>query len=351
MFITGLGTAAPSQRYTQRECWNIFEQSPLSRQLNPRSRAIVRTILTGKNGIDSRHLALDHLDEAFELTPDALHARFRKNSTLLANQAAQHALTDAGVRPSEIDGLVISTCTGYLCPGLTSYVSEQLGLRSNAVLLDLVGQGCVAAMPNLRMAEALLASGRCQRVLSICVEVCSAALYFDNDPGVLVSACLFGDGAGAALLATQPNGKRRVEWKSTSSLLQPEDRELLRFEQKEGMLRNILLPQVPGRAAEHAGTVLQNVLAVANIARSQIVGWILHPGGRDVLIALRDKFGLTEHDVRWSAAVLREFGNLSSPSVLFVLQAALADSAPSGYWWMSSFGAGFSCQGALLEVE
>src|SRR5207302_3603003 len=295
MFITGLGTATPSQRYTQRECWNVFEQSPLSRQLNPRSRAIVRTILTGKNGIDSRHLALNTLDEAFELTPDALHARFRKNSTLLANQAAKHALTDAGVRPNEIDGLVISTCTGYLCPVLTSYVSEQLGLRSNTVLLDLVGQGCVAAMPNLRMAEALLASRRCQRVLSICVEVCSAALYFDNDPGVLVSACLFGDGAGAALLATEPNGKRRVEWKSTSSLLPPEDRELLRFEQKEGMLRNILLPQVPGRAAEHAGTVLQNVLTAANIARSQIAGWILHPGGRDVLIALREKFGLTEH--------------------------------------------------------
>ncbi len=351
MFITGLGTAAPSQRYTQRECWSVFEQSPLSRQLNPRSRAIVRTILTGKNGIDSRHLALDKLDEAFELTPDALHARFTKNSKLLANQAAQRALTDAGVQPNEIDGLIISTCTGYLCPGLTSYVSEQLGMRSNAFVLDLVGQGCVAAMPNLRTAEALLASGRCRCVLSICVEVCSAALYFDNDPGVLVSACLFGDGAGAAVLANEPNGKRGVQWKSSGSLLRPEDREFLRFEQKEGMLRNILLPQVPGLAAEHAATVLQNVLTVADISRSQIVGWVLHPGGRDVLIALRKKLDLTEHDVRWSASVLREFGNLSSPSVLFVLEAALADSAPSGYWWMSSFGAGFSCQGALLEVE
>src|SRR5713226_1305692 len=331
MFITGLGTAAPSQRYTQRECWTVFEQSPLSRQLNPRSRAIVRTVLTGKNGIDTRHLALNTLDEAFDLNPDALHARFRKNSALLASQAAQHALTDAGIQPNEIDGLIISTCTGYLCPGLTSYVSEQLGLRSNAVALDLVGQGCVAAMPNLRTAEALLTSGRCRCVLSICVEVCSAALYFDNDPGVLVSACLFGDGAGAALLANKPNRKRRVQWKSSGSLLQPEDRELLRFEQKEGMLRNILMPQVPGRAAEHAATVLQNVLTAADVSRSQIVSWILHPGGRDVLIALREKLGLTEHDVRWSAAVLREFGNLSSPSVLFVLHAALAGSAPSGY--------------------
>src|SRR6267154_912963 len=351
MFITGIGTASPPNRYAQTDCWEVFRHSALGNQLSPRSRAIVKKVLVGNNGIDSRHLALENLNQAFDLTPDALHERFLRTAPVLASQAASQAMADSGNLPDQIDAVIISTCTGYLCPGLTSYVSERLGLRPDVFTLDLVGQGCGAALPNLRMGESLLAAGSCQRVLSICVEVCSAALFFDNDPGVLVSACLFGDGAGAALLANEPNGKRHVQWKSSGSLLQPEDRELLRFEQKEGMLRNILMPQVPGRAAEHAATVFQNVLAAANIARSQIVGWILHPGGRDVLIALREKLGLTEHDVRWSAAILREFGNLSSPSVLFVLQAGLADSAPSGYWWMSSFGAGFSCQGALLEVE
>jgi alkylresorcinol/alkylpyrone synthase len=77
----------------------------------------------------------------------------------------------------------------------------------------------------------------------------------------------------------------------------------------------------------------------------------MHPGGRDVLVAVRERLGLSEHDVRWSTAVLREFGNVSSASVYFVLKATLADSAPGGYWWMSAFGAGFSCHGALLEVE
>ena len=101
----------------------------------------------------------------------------------------------------------------------------------------------------------------------------------------------------------------------------------------------------------HAANVLQDVLSAAKVPRSQVAGWVLHPGGRDVLVALREKLGLKDHDLRWSAAVLREFGNLSSASVFFVLQTALADSAPNGYWWLSSFGAGFSCQGALLEVE
>jgi alkylresorcinol/alkylpyrone synthase len=183
------------------------------------------------------------------------------------------------------------------------------------------------------------------------VEVCSAALYFDDDPGVLISACLFGDGAGAAVLANSPNGKRSVQWKASGSLLQPKNRDVLRFEHKAGMLRNILTQQVPVLAAEHAATVLDQVLARANVGRAQVKGWVMHPGGRDVLVAVGERLGLSEHDLRWSAAVLREFGNLSSASVYFVLQAALGDSTPSGYWWMSAFGAGFSCHGALLEVE
>jgi alkylresorcinol/alkylpyrone synthase len=93
------------------------------------------------------------------------------------------------------------------------------------------------------------------------------------------------------------------------------------------------------------------MLAQTGVKRHQIAAWILHAGGRDVLLAMQERLGLTEADLRWSTVVLREFGNLSSPFVLFVLKAALADDAPGGLWWMSSFGAGFSCHGALLEAE
>jgi alkylresorcinol/alkylpyrone synthase len=351
MFITGLGTAVPAQCFTQRECWETLKQSARYQQFSPRSRAILKQVLNGRNGIAARHLALDTLNQAFEVTPDVLHERFARNAPLLAARAAELALADSGHQAGEIDALLISTCTGYLCPGLTSYVSERLGCRPDILCLDLVGQGCVAALPNLCAGEALLAAGRCQRVLSICVEVCSAALYFDDDPGVLISACLFGDGAGAAVLASSPNGKRPVKWRTSGFLLQPKCRDLLRFEHKTGMLRNILSPQVPAVAAQYAATVLDQVLSRSGVRRSQLQGWVMHPGGRDVLLALRERLGLSEHDLRWSAAVLRKFGNLSSASVYFVLQAALADSAPGGYWWLSSFGAGFSCHGALLEVN
>jgi len=351
MVILGLGTAAPPQRYAQRDGWEAVQKTSVFASLTPRSRAILKKVLTSQNGVVARHLALDRLEDVFDATPDVLHARFVKNAPLLATQAAERALNNAGVDRGEIDGLIISTCTGYLCPGLTSYVGERLGLRRDLFGLDLVGQGCGAAIPNLRTAEALLESGRCQKALSICVEVCSAAFFLDNDPGVLVSACLFGDGAGAAVLAREGQAKRRLEWTTSGSLINPDYRDLLRFEQKNGMLRNILAPEVPGLAAEQAQAVFEQVIGKSGVQRSDVKGWILHPGGRDVLTAIQGRLELSDEQVRWSASVLSEFGNLSSASVYFVLEAALSDSVPSGYWWMSSFGAGFSGHGALLKAQ
>jgi alkylresorcinol/alkylpyrone synthase len=352
MFITGLGTAAPPQRYTQREGWEALQASPHLARLRLRSHAILKKVLLGDNGIAARHLALDPITEVFELTPDVLQARFARQAPNLAVAAARRALADAGCEPGEMDAVIISTCTGYLCPGLTSYVSERLSLRSEVFALDLVGQGCGAALPNWRAAEAILGAGRAQRVLSICVEVCSAAFYLDDDPGVLISACLFGDGAGAAVLSAQPRaGRRRVEWKAALSSHAPEHRELLRFSHKNGMLRNILLPQVPPLAGASVAEIFARCLAANGLQREQITGWILHAGGRDVLLALREHLGLAAADVRHSAAVLNEYGNLSSPTVYFVLERALNEPVSDGWWWLSAFGAGFSCHGALLEVS
>ncbi|HYH40638.1 MAG TPA: stilbene synthase, partial [Burkholderiales bacterium] len=190
MFFTGVGTAAPATRYTQAQCYEALQGSAQFPKLARGSRALLKRLLLGDNGIATRALALDPLTEAFDATPDALHKRFATHAPLLAQQAAERALQDAGVEARAIDAVLISTCTGYLCPGLTSYVIERLGLRRDVLALDLVGQGCGAALPNFRAAEALLCADGCEHVLSICVEVCSAAFYIDDDPGVLVSACL-----------------------------------------------------------------------------------------------------------------------------------------------------------------
>jgi alkylresorcinol/alkylpyrone synthase len=177
-------------------------------------------------------------------------------------------------------------------------------------------------------------------------------MYLSDDPGVLISACLFGDGAGAAILSRHPApDRRRVEWTDTQSLTDPAARDALRFEHQAGMLRNVLTRGVPRLAAHHAANVLGTVLERAHLTLDDITTWIFHAGGRDVLAALADRLRLRPSQLQYSRDALRQYGNLSSAFVYFVLDAALADHAPGGRWWMSSFGAGFTCHGALLAVE
>jgi predicted naringenin-chalcone synthase len=352
MYIRGIGIAAPSARYTKAECLDAFQRSDWFSRLDTRSHLIARTVLQRDNGIEARRLALRSLDEVFTIDPDTLDRRFLEHAPALASEAATRALTSAGVDASQIGAVVVSTCTGYLCPGLSGYVVERLGLRADVQAFDLVGQGCAAALPNLQLGRSLLAAGAAEHVLSVCVEVSSAAMYLDNDPGVLISACLFGDGAGAAVLSLAPRDDgRRIEWKDGASLIEPAQRKALMFEQRGGMLRNILTREVPVLAADYAQRVLETVLDRARLNSGDIAAWIMHAGGRDVLLALERRFELDGSAFRYSAAMLREYGNLSSAFVYFVLDAALADAAPAGWWWLSSFGAGFSCHGALLRVD
>ncbi len=352
MHILGLGTATPPARYTKAECLAGFESSDWLARLDGRAHLIARTVLQRDNGIEARRLALDTLDEVFTIDPDTLAQRFERHAPVLAAQAGARALDAAGVTAVQIDAVVVSTCTGSLCPGLSGHVVERLGLRADVLAFDLVGQGCGAALPNLQLGRALLATPGCARVLSVCVEVSTAAMYLDNDPGVLISACLFGDGAGAAVLARpQDAAGRRVAWCDSASLTEPAERDALKFEHRQGLLRNVLTRRVPALAAEHARRVLQTVLGRAGLVPGDMAAWIVHAGGRDVLLALQCSLELQPDDLRYSAAMLREYGNLSSAFVYFVLQAALADGAAGGWWWLSSFGAGFSCHGALLEVQ
>ena len=333
MYFRGIGSATPAQRFTKAECLQAFEASDWYARLDTRAHFIARTVLQRDNGIEARRLAVESLSEVFEIEPNTLARRFLSHAPVLAAQAAERALGHAGLNASDIGAVVVSTCTGYLA-------------------FDLVGQGCAAALPNFQLGHALLASHACEHVLSVCVEVSSAAMYLDNDPGVLISACLFGDGAGAAVLSRQPHASaRRVKWVDSASLINPGERDALKFEQRDGMLRNILTRTVPTLAADYAQRVLATVLARAGLRNTDISAWIMHAGGRDVLLALERRLELDAGDLQYSRAMLREYGNLSSAFVYFVLEAALADDAPGGWWWLSSFGAGFSCHGALLQVD
>ena len=344
MFLHALATAVPPAAFSQAECWGIAQRSSLPARLKRRSMLILQTILRGDHGIVTRHFAMPSIDRVFDLNSDQLNTAFRAEAPLLAGRALATALERAGVRADQLDALLVCTCTGYLCPGLTSYVAEQLGLRTNAFLQDLVGLGCGAAIPMLRAASHVLAAQPGATVACIAVEMCSAAFYLDDDPGVLISACLFADGAAATIWRGTP-GPTALHAFDFDTLHVPADRDKLRFEQRDGKLRNLLDRSVPELAASAVGQLWQR-RGPRPVARV-----VAHSGGRDVLEALAPV--VAPHSLDASARVLRECGNMSSPSVLFALEQTLRETSPdaSGDFWLVSFGAGFSAHSCRLGLS
>lgn len=347
MYLHALATALPPATFTQAECWDIVQRSEARQRLSRRSLLTLRAILRHDSGISTRHFAMPDIERVFSLTPDELNEAFRMEAPRLAARALASALTQAGLVPGQVDALLICTCTGYLCPGVTSYVTEQLGLRTDAFLQDLVGLGCGAAIPSLRAAEAILAAQPAAVVACVAVEVCSAAFYLDDDPGVLVSACLFGDGAAATIWLGAP-GPRGLRCSGFSTVHQPANRDHIRFEMRQGKLRNLLHPSVPALAAAAVGQLLTGERA--RPGGRPISRIIAHGGGRDVLDAIEQS--CAGYDLAASRQVLRECGNMSSPSVLFALERALRDGWPDekGDWWLTSFGAGFSAHGCRVGL-
>ena len=347
MFLHALATAVPPAIFTQPECWEIVQRSPVKQRLTRRTQLILRTILKGDSGVKTRHFAVPEIGNVFDLTSDQLNAAFRTAAPQLAGRALTTALAQAGVTAGEIDALLVCTCTGYLCPGVSSYVAEQLGLRTDVFLQDLVGLGCGAAIPTLRAAQAVLAAKPDAVVACVAVEVCSAAFYLDDDPGVIISACLFSDGAAASIWKSTPG---RDGWRchGFDTLHLPADRDRLRFEQRDGKLRNLLDPAVPALAAGAVTRLLGTAKSQSDTRPIRRI--VAHPGGRDVLNALEN--ALPEYPLDASRRVLRDCGNMSSPSVLFALAEALRDGGPDedGDWWLVSFGAGFSAHGCRFGV-
>jgi alkylresorcinol/alkylpyrone synthase len=342
-YLHALATAAPEHVFTQAECWERAVVSPTRERLSVQSQHLLQRVLTGESGIHTRRFASARFEELFEESADRLNASFRVEAPALALAALRKALDQAEIVPAQIDALLICTCTGYLCPGVTSYVAEQLGIRTDAYLQDLVGLGCGAAIPTLRSAQGFLAANPDARVACVAVEICSSAFYVDDDPGVLISACLFGDGAAATIWTTQP-GSQAWRVQDFDTVHVPEDRDFLRFEMRNGKLRNLLHRSVPSRAASAVSVLWgrRGSRPVSHVA--------VHPGGRDVIDAIRPL--LAPHDMRASERVLRDFGNMSSPSVLFVLEQVLenAPDAP-GDIWLCSFGAGFAAHSCRLARE
>jgi predicted naringenin-chalcone synthase len=349
IILRGLGTATPTLYVTQEEAYDFFTTQF---SLKPSEKDLYRRILLdGK--IRGRYLGMDAKMDAIETAPDQMLARFLKFARSTAATAARRAMAEAGVEPAEITGLIVNTCTGYLCPGLSSYIAEDLGLKTSIRFLDLMGMGCGAAIPNLEAAAAMLVRSGEGPVLSIAVEICSATLFPSHEPDLVVSNSIFGDGAAAAVLDLPRDGRQNglAQFVDFAAGLFPQYSEDLRYRTEGGRLRNHLTKRVPVIGARTVNEVASQLLIRHRLSREDIAWWAVHPGGTVVLEQVAKKLELTQESLRFSYQIFENFGNMSSPSVLFVLREILdhGQPQPGQRGMLLAFGAGFSAFAALIE--
>ena len=342
MYLQSLATAFPPHAFTQAECFQILNDSGAVDGLRGRSRELLRKVLTGDSGIETRRFSDPDLAKTVGRDAGQLHKHFEQHAPRLASEALLKACDLASLKPSGIDALLVCTCTGYLCPGLSSYISEILGLRPNAFLQDLLGLGCGAALPLLETARGLLAANPTATIATVAVEISSAAFYLNDEPGVLISLCLFGDGAAAAIWRGETQGGQ-FRFQNFRTIHKPEHREKIRFVNVGGRLKNQLHREVPELAAD----AVSELFGMRSGTPERLIA---HTGGRDVIEAIERV--IPAHRLDATREVLRRYGNISSPSVLAALEYSLSTDPESESLWLTAFGAGFAAHcGELHRLQ
>lgn len=339
MFLNAISSAFPGRPYTQPEVWDLLCNSVAMEGVGRRGRKILETVLMGHSGVGHRHFAIAPQD-VVTMNAQQLNEAFEREAPKLAAQALVPALEAAGVPASALDAMFVCTCTGYLCPGVSSHLAEQLGMRPDILLHDVTGLGCGAAIPTLHAAKCLLLERPQALIAMVAVEICSAAFFLCDDSGVAVSACLFGDGASASIWRGEGAAN---QWRADHfrSLHLPAHREKIRFVNDGGRLRNKLDRSVP----EVASSAVEALFAKRTTDPDAIIA---HTGGRDVIDAIEAR--LPAYPLIETRRALSRYGNLSSPSVMVSLEDRIR-THDDRRLWLAGFGSGFSAHTCELIKE
>ena len=302
--------------------------------------------------IEKRH-SIFPLDYFIEPRPlSQLTNEYREHAVSLGRQAACEALTRAGLRPADIDLFVTVSCTGVMIPSLDAYLINDLGFRANVRRLPITELGCAAGAAAIGHSWQFLRGFPEARVLILAVE--TPTLTFqrnDLSQANLISCSLFGDGAAAAVLTGQPGPGPRVVGAET--FLFPDSLDAMGFDLRETGFHILLAREVPDLIRSRVGELIGGFLKRNHLRQQDIAAWVLHPGGQKLLAYVEQELGLTPEQTRPSWEVLRDYGNLSSASVLFVLERWMREGQvdAGSFGLLVGFGPGFSAEMVLLEWQ
>ncbi|MBB5918702.1 alkylresorcinol/alkylpyrone synthase/polyketide synthase Type III [Nocardia transvalensis] len=348
--LLAVATANPPTGYRQRELVDL---------LGITDSKIRGVFLNG--GIEHRYLTLPPRAENGNFREESqaeLLQKHRRYGVRTGADAIRACLRELGREPEEIKYLVAVTTTGFLTPGFSALLIDELGLSPHTARLDVVGMGCNAGLNGLTAAASWSATHPGELTILACSEACSAAYVFDGTMRTAVVNSLFGDGAAALALCSgpQPNGESTA---STPAVLAQRSYMIrhaigaMRYDwdDEAGKFSFYLDRDVPYEVGAHVEIVVDRLLSENGLRRKDIAQWIVHSGGKKVIDAVKINLGLTGHDLRHTTGVMRDYGNLSSGSFLFSYERLLAEQVtrPGDYGVFMTMGPGSQIETALVR--
>jgi alkylresorcinol/alkylpyrone synthase len=344
--IAGAATAVPPHLLT-REIVKHHMKGVFS--LEGKRLEAIHTVIDNSQ-IDERHsvFPVEYIIEPRPLSQ--INNEYREKAVELGMRATADALAQADMTPSDIDLFITVSCTGVMIPSLDAYIATEMGFRSDVRRLPITELGCAAGAAGMARAWEYLSAYPDRTVLLVAVELPTLTFQRkDFSQANLISAILFGDGAAGVVITGRDVPGPRIL--AAESYLFPNSLDAMGFDLRDSGFHIVLSKDVPQIIREKIKGLIDGFLAGQGLRREDISEFILHPGGQKLLSFMEAELGLTRADTELSWDVLRRFGNLSSASVLFILQQNLATRAvaPGSYGLLAAFGPGFTAEMLLLQ--
>ncbi len=356
--ILSIGTALPPFRHAQTDILNFMQRVYA---LNPVEARKLK-FLYSQSAISHRYSYIPDYSkpvrewkfyppsESLEPFP-SLELRmnwFQKYAASLSVDAIRNCLREKE-ELSRITHLITVSCTGMSAPGLDLQVMEMMELPRQLQRTSINFMGCYAAVHALKLADSICTASPDARVLIVCTELCTLHFQKMPTPDNLAASLLFGDGAAAVVVAGKDGGAGLARISGFYSEVVPKGRRDMSWELSSTGFLMTLSGYIPELIATDFKPLMERALRHYSVDRNQIQSWCIHPGGKRILQAVEKSLELKEDELAASAAVLNDFGNMSSPSILFVLK-ELIKSGNKGNTLGAAFGPGLTMETCLLEL-
>jgi alkylresorcinol/alkylpyrone synthase len=348
MRIAGVASAFPKHYYKQKVLVEALKNYWRDRLPNPG----ILDRLDESMKVDGRYLVRPI--EFYETmgTWGEANDTWIESALELGEKALCRALVSAGLQPHELSAIFVTSVTGIAAPSLDARLANRMGLSPNIKRIPIFGLGCVAGAAGIARAADYVRGYPDQAAALLSVEFCSLTLQRDDlSMAHIISAMLFGDGAAATIVVGSEVESDGPEILATKSILYPNTERVMGWDISEKGFRIVLSPEVPDTVVKHLGEDVDAFLAEQGFSRSDIKSWVMHTGGPKVLEATSTALGLTESDLAASWECLRKVGNLSSTSVLLVLEDVYSHRRPEpgSLSILAAMGPGFCSELVLLR--